>query len=577
MSPPPDWSSTEQALWNAVHEGRSLDLAPRSGQLAADDDLREVSASALASLILNPPAASAGIVTHVHLVRAHVTGELRLANADVKVPVSLINCRFDQPVNLGDAVMRSLDLSGSQLPALGADGARISGDLLLAELACDELSLLRAEIDGNMWLVEARVGWSPAETAVHGAQLRIRGGLYARGLGVTGQLNLWGAQAFSVELDEAEIASTHGPAIRADGLRVSQDLSCAGMSIVGGLALFDAHVGGQFWLSGTTVRSGADGHEAIHAPSLTVDGGLYARELVADGGLGLFGAKIGESLELHGSHLTSSDGHALRALGLTVERDLVFDNKTEITGTVELSDTTVKGTLTAGGRFAGDAIVSLRQARIGVLDLTAVHVQPARLDLRAAAITTIRDAPDTWPQRLDLDSLTYEVLDPATPVASRLAWLNRGDLTYQPQPYEQLAAHYRRLGHDDDARTVLLARHRHRRRTRRLPGRLWEHLEDLIVGYGYRPGRALAWLCGLIALVATIFVFHQPRPLGTNGPAFQPVAYALDLILPILDLGQERAFTPVGLTRWVAWAATLAGWLLATTVIAGITRRLNRA
>ncbi|WP_157017469.1 hypothetical protein [Cryptosporangium arvum] len=72
--------------------------------------------------------------------------------------------------------------------------------------------------------------------------------------------------------------------------------------------------------------------------------------------------------------------------------------------------------------------------------------------------------------------------------------------------------------------------------------------------------------------------FHAepPRALRSDGLDFQPVAYALDLILPILDLGQERAFTPVGPTRWVAWAAVPAGWLLATTVIAGITRRMNR-
>ena len=60
-------------------------------------------------------------------------------------------------------------------------------------------------------------------------------------------------------------------------------------------------------------------------------------------------------------------------------------------------------------------------------------------------------------------------------------------------------------------------------------------------------------------------------------PSFQPVAYALDLILPILDLGQEKAFIPVGVTQWIAWASALTGWLLATAVIAGITRRLVRS
>jgi hypothetical protein len=74
-----------------------------------------------------------------------------------------------------------------------------------------------------------------------------------------------------------------------------------------------------------------------------------------------------------------------------------------------------------------------------------------------------------------------------------------------------------------------------------------------------------------------VFTATPPRPVQPAHPGFQPVAYALDLILPILDLGQEKAFTPVGVTQWIAWASAIAGWLLATTVLAGITRRLVRS
>jgi hypothetical protein len=51
------------------------------------------------------------------------------------------------------------------------------------------------------------------------------------------------------------------------------------------------------------------------------------------------------------------------------------------------------------------------------------------------------------------------------------------------------------------------------------------------------------------------------------------VIYTLDLLLPIIDLGQERAFQPVG---WLAYVLILAGWLLATTIAAGLTRSLRR-
>ncbi|MFD7291586.1 hypothetical protein [Streptomyces sp. NPDC059863] len=73
------------------------------------------------------------------------------------------------------------------------------------------------------------------------------------------------------------------------------------------------------------------------------------------------------------------------------------------------------------------------------------------------------------------------------------------------------------------------------------------------------------------------FAAVPSQPVRANGPGFQPVAFALDVILPILDRGQEKAFTPSDNTAWVAWASAIAGCLLATTVIAGLTRRLSRS
>ena len=70
---------------------------------------------------------------------------------------------------------------------------------------------------------------------------------------------------------------------------------------------------------------------------------------------------------------------------------------------------------------------------------------------------------------------------------------------YSPQPYEQLAAVYRRAGRDQDARTVAIAKQRARRRTLSLPGRLWSLLLDGLVGYGYRTWVAGLWLGGVMA------------------------------------------------------------------------------
>ena len=55
-----------------------------------------------------------------------------------------------------------------------------------------------------------------------------------------------------------------------------------------------------------------------------------------------------------------------------------------------------------------------------------------------------------------------------------------------------------------------------------------------------------------------------------------PALYALDLLLPVINLGQDGAWKPAGAGQWFATALVLLGWVLATTVAAGATRLLRR-
>jgi hypothetical protein len=93
---------------------------------------------------------------------------------------------------------------------------------------------------------------------------------------------------------------------------------------------------------------------------------------------------------------------------------------------------------------------------------------------------------------------------------------------------------------------------------------------------GYRPARAFAWLVLLLTITAIYFTANPPHAIGARTPRFQPVIYAFDTVVPVLDLGQQNAYIPAGAGQWIAWMVTVAGWVLATTVIAGITRTLTR-
>jgi hypothetical protein len=52
--------------------------------------------------------------------------------------------------------------------------------------------------------------------------------------------------------------------------------------------------------------------------------------------------------------------------------------------------------------------------------------------------------------------------------------------------------------------------------------------------------------------------------------------YALDLLLPVIDLGQDNAWRESGADQWVASGLIVLGWTLATTAAAGASRLLRR-
>jgi hypothetical protein len=90
---------------------------------------------------------------------------------------------------------------------------------------------------------------------------------------------------------------------------------------------------------------------------------------------------------------------------------------------------------------------------------------------------------------------------------------------------------------------------------------------------------AAVWLAGLTALGVRMFSrayadhLFQATP---NAPAFHTVAYTLDTLLPIMDLGQEKAWIASGWALYWSWALIGAGWILTTAVVAGLTGIFKR-
>jgi hypothetical protein len=131
----------------------------------------------------------------------------------------------------------------------------------------------------------------------------------------------------------------------------------------------------------------------------------------------------------------------------------------------------------------------------------------------------------------------------------------------------------------EDARQVAIAKQRQRSDQLNRLARVWNWLLYVTVGYGYRTWLAGIWLAGLAAAGTAVFAAAYPahmRQSATVVPAFNPFVYTLDTVLPIIDLGERKAWIAQGAALTVQWLLTCAGWLLTTAVVAGLTSALNR-
>jgi hypothetical protein len=320
-----------------------------------------------------------------------------------------------------------------------------------------------------------------------------------------------------------------------------------------------------------------------HLPSLNgarmrAEGILNLYRSVIDGLLRLDRAHVAGEIFLMGAHIGDGTGEAISAKGLTVEGDMECNDGFTARGSINMGGARIGGRLSFEGA-ALDGALDLGQLRADELCLRTEQPLTAQLWLGQAHVGTLDDDPAVWPPAVVLNGFTYDSIrhHRGVHVAERLDWVTRDPRGYLPQPYEQLAAYYRRAGHDGDVRRVLLAKQQRRRATLPPAGRVWGRLLDWTVGYGYRPWLAAIWLAILLAAGTTVFTADKPYPVpGGPAPPFNAFTYTLDLLIPIGAFGLRSAYASTGAAQWLADALIAAGWILTAAVIAGVSRALRR-
>jgi hypothetical protein len=543
---------------------------------------------------------------------------------------------------VGANIAGNLDCTGAAMrnasgPALLADGVDVGQDMQCDHLIADGGVVLGGHI-GRLLSFEGAALNNRGGLALLSDGLRVDGAMFCRnGFTVQGEVRLPGARVGGrLYFDGAKLSNPGGRALVASRLTVGQDMYCRKQKVPGheepfvaegAVILTGAHVGGNLDCTGAQLRN--DSGPALHADSLQVDqamllnGGFTATGSSEDGAVRLSGAHIGSTLQCDGAILRNDSGSALRAFRLQVDGDIYMTGGFTATGSkdrgaVRLTGARIGGSLDCSGaelrndsgpallayglqvgqdvyltrKFTATSggereVINLRTTRVG----GAFDFQPERLEHT-----------DDPRKRLKVDGLTYTgVPGPSSgpepnPAERWRELLRHGTPAYTAQPYQQLAAGYRALGDDRQARKTLIAQRDDQlaRADTSWPEQLWGWITKVTLGYGYQPWKALLFLAAVVIVSCLLAVelgahgaLAQTGKTATPGHSctvVQQVSVGLDLNLPVgtsvarvdCDLTSHSASVTAAWLSIISWVLRLLAWVFAALFIAGFTSAVRK-
>jgi hypothetical protein len=531
---------------------------------------------------LNGPALQVG--GNMHLTRDGTAGPFRsvgrlfLINARVDSDFSLRSARLSPPRDEPPLPVPLNERFFDPEATLIADRIRVSGNLDADQdfESTGTLRIVNAYVGGSLRLTGATIdlsggtetfselGRSQPEPyqhrALHLDGTEIRGGIDARESRIAGQIRMVDVTARgSVIFDDAIISHPNGDAIEGRRFSTGGNLDARMAMVLGSVLLPGAKIGANVDLGGSRLINPSHYRDGNRKPSINLRDSEITRDLIC-------ATRRGRSFSAHGE---------IRILRAQVGRE------TNFTG-AELGSGPSVTALNASG-----LITQALRLEVGVRPR-------GRINLRHARCLRLADNERFWDSegRIDLDDFRYDTLAEPIPleddeqVRVRLRWMRHGmrDI-YRPGPYDQFSAMLRASGNEEHASTVLLEKQRWRYAALaegyRVLGplvRLWSFLQRWLVGYGFRPMRALLWLLLFLAVGTTWFALH-PAPHEINEQdhiAWSPLLFTLDHLVPIVDFGHKNRWNVSGASQWISSGLIAAGWILATTVAAGITRMLRR-
>ncbi len=650
----------EEELFRATQEGREASVLTGNEKEdnpanAAnwDADRRVVRAESIVWLYTDSQASA--FLTHrgVTLVGMGIDADLDLSYAEIKFSLKALNCVFSGNILLLDAQLRGIYLLGCLIKSLNAHRAKIRGGVMLRNgfKAEGEVRLVGATIDGDLDCNGAQFS-NPNGIALFVDAAKIDGSIFLPGgFKAAGQVGVMGATiAGDLDCDGGQFSNPNGVALAADRAKIGRGIFLRnGFKAEGVVRLVGATIGGSLECDGGQF-SNPNGI-ALNANGAKIERNVFLRNgFKAEGMVQLGGATIDGALNCNGGQFSNPNGIALAVERTKIGSDFFLFDGFKAEGEVRLLGATIGGDLDCDGAqfsnpngialfadtakigrnvflrngFKAEGIVSLVSADLGRLFVYGGLIEPenAILDLRLAKTGTLWDDKESWPSagNLFVDGFNYELLSDDSPhdAKSRTDWLHRQPRrSFLPQPYEQLAIVSRQMGHERDARLVMIEKNRDRARFTHFPrqGWWWYNLFGRLIGYGYAPWKAFAISVTMILLGWFVFYLgfshglvsptredayvRAPNGhlvLGKSGrpeiskdyPVFNPLVYSLESFIPLIKFDQSASWAPNAnsgteisrfhlqapsgrLLRYYLYFHIAAGWLFTSLWVGAVT------
>ncbi|MBT3071534.1 hypothetical protein KKP04_11725 [Rhodomicrobium sp. Az07] len=541
----------------------------------------------------------------VQITGGYIEGSINLDGVSKLRPLHMVKTTINGDLSFADAETGTIHLDCCYVKAIRGYGAKVNGDLLVWTSTVDSgAHLFGIKVTGSLSFANSTIrkyedGNKDKKFSILLETAFIGGKLYLKGINtefnvimddatITGSLDCENGHFGSFPEEDPKTNTVR--ALSAYRARIGGNVVFRSATSTGELTFTGADIGGDVDCGGGRFKHNSEiAPVSLRFSRSQIGGNVYLnRGFESVGKVEFNGTKISGAMNCVGG--------AFRVIPGIKGTDLGSDEQNVAMDALSLVNADIRAALklTRAGEPEDD-------------EHATPAFFAGSLDLKGTSVRLLVDSKQSWPQItkdkelpnvIHMDGFTYERLGGDAPrdAKTRMEWLNRQPKRhmgkdFRPQPFEQLIKVLKNMGHPEDVRVLAIKREKRLHRSRW--AKWWRLIPALsaifsavtagwLMGYGYRPLRVLwfmipiAILCGFfydygreqgafaprdsqVLLQYEVRTCVHPQQVGKQPgtwheclekhvkeyPRFDPYIYSFNVLLPVIDLFQEKSWVPV--------------------------------